>query len=102
MRQVRPPLLGAPVRFVLCALVFPVVLLHAQPPVEEPSWSRQFGTTRFDQANAIAVMDFNVYVAGDVIGALPGQVDEFPNVRSAFVRKYDRQGTVVWTRQFGG
>ena len=101
MRQVLPPSLRAPITFAVLACVFPLALLHAQLP-EEPSWSRQFGTPRFDQANGIAVMDFNVYVAGDVIGALPGQVDEFPTVRSAYVRKYDRQGTVVWTRQFGG
>jgi hypothetical protein len=102
MRQVLPPRLGARVTTIVAALVFSLALLHAQRPVEEPSWSRQFGTTRFDQANAIAVLDLNVYVAGDLIGALPGQVDEFPGVRSAFVRKYDSQGNVAWTRQFGG
>jgi len=101
MRRVSPSGLGAAVTSIV-AFVFPLALLHAQRPVEEPSWSRQFGTARFDQANAIAVLDLNVFVAGDVIGALPGQVDEFPNVRSAFVRKYDSQGNVAWTRQIGG
>ena len=101
MRQVSPQYLGAALASFVVALVFPLALLHAQLPVEEPSWSRQFGSTGFDQANGIAVLDLNVYVAGDVIGALPGQSNEFPMEKSGFVRKYDREGKVVWTRSIG-
>jgi hypothetical protein len=82
-------------------LALPPSLLHAQAPREEPSWGRQFGTARVDQANGIAVSDGSVYVVGDVTGALPGQTSEFPNEKGAFLRKYDFQGNVVWTRQFG-
>ena len=99
MRQI-PPSLGTAVTCIAVALVFPLTLLHAQLP-EEPSWARQFGTPRVDQANGIAVMDFNVYVAGDLIGALPGQTNKFPGEKSGFLRKYDRQGKIVWTRQIG-
>ena len=72
MRRVPPQYLGAAVTSVVVALAYPLTLLHAQLPVEEPSWSRQFGTANPDQANGIAVLDGNVYVVGDVIGALPG------------------------------
>ena len=86
----------------LAALLMPPValLLVAQrPPVM--SWSRQFGTPQFDQANGVAVLDGNVYVVGDVIGALPGQTSGGPSDRDAFVRRYDSTGNVTWTRQFG-
>ena len=101
MRRVSPPYLGAAVTSVVVALVFPLTLLHAQLPVEEPSWSRQFGTPQADQANGIAVLDRDVYVVGDVTGALPGESKEFPNEKSGFVRKYDYQGKVTWTRSVG-
>jgi len=101
MRRVPPPYLGAALSSVVVALVFPLTLLHAQLPVEEPSWSRQFGTPQPDQANGIAVLDGNVYVVGDVIGALPGESNEFPQEKSGFLRKYDYQGKVVWTRSIG-
>jgi beta-propeller repeat-containing protein len=99
MRQASPRL-GAWTTSLVVALVVPVALLHAQRAQVE-SWARQFGTARFDQANGIAVADFNVYVAGDAIGALPGQVSEFPQEVSGFVRKYDSKGTVVWTQTIG-
>lgn len=102
MRRVSPPYLGAAVTSVVVALVFPLALVRAAGPLPEPSWARQFGTDKFDQANGVAVRDFNVYVAGDAWGALPGQGVEFPNERSAFVRKYDRDGNIAWTHQFGG
>jgi hypothetical protein len=42
----------------------------------------------------------NLYVAGDVSGSLPGQTSA--GNRDAFVRKYDANGSVVLTWQFGG
>ncbi len=61
-------------------------------------WTRQFGTTAEDYANAIAVDATGVYVVGNTLGSLGG-----PNVGrwDAFVRKYDLNGNVVWTNQFG-
>ena len=62
-------------------------------------WARQFGTTGEDGARAVG-MDAagNVLVAGRTEGALvglgAGDLD-------AFVRKYDPDGAVRWTRQFG-
>lgn len=101
MRQVVPPSLGPSIAGLVVALVSSLVLVAAQQRPEEPSWGRQFGTARFDQANGVAVVDGNVYVVGDASGALPGQTAEFPNEKSAFVRKYDFQGKEIWTRQFG-
>ncbi|MBX3188594.1 MAG: SBBP repeat-containing protein [Labilithrix sp.] len=64
-------------------------------------WTRQFGTTGSDFAQAVrADGNGNVVVAGRVIGALPGQMFEGGN-GDAFVRKYDPAGAELWTRQFG-
>ena len=68
----------------------------------EQVWVRQFGggEAQSDAAFAVAVDgDGNVFVAGRTSGELPdkstwGGFD-------AFLRKYDAQGTEVWTKQFG-
>ena len=64
-------------------------------------WTRQFGTVANDQALAVAVDSTGVYVAGHTNAALPGQTLGSPGVDDAFVRKYDRNGNELWTRQFG-
>jgi hypothetical protein len=63
-------------------------------------WTRQFGTSGSDFADGIAVGRGGLFVAGSVHGALPGQVHG--GSFDAFVRRYDYDGTEVWTRQFGG
>lgn len=68
-------------------------------------WTRQFGSgTRpslspFDSAQAVAADSTGVYVAGFVSDTLPGQTAL--GGTDAFVRKYDPNGTELWTRQFG-
>ena len=62
-------------------------------------WTRQFGSTSLDQANGVAVDASGVYVAGETLGALSGQISA--GSKDAFVRKYDLLGTEVWTRQVG-
>src|SRR5262249_27173838 len=62
-------------------------------------WSNQFGTANHDQAYGIAADGAgSVYVtgstAGDMSGSSAGQND-------AFLRKYDANGAVQWTRQVG-
>ena len=59
-------------------------------------WTRQFGTTGGDQATGAAVDSSGVYVSGFAGFSLPGQ-----SAFGAFVRKYDRNGAELWTRQFG-
>ncbi len=63
------------------------------------SWTRQFGTTADDSATALTSgADGSIYVAGITGGALEGSNS---GCRDAFLRKYDVDGNVVWTRQFG-
>ncbi len=63
-------------------------------------WTRQFGSSSYDFAQAIAVDTAgNIYAAGYTQGTLPGQTSS--GSYDAFVRKYDASGNIVWTRQFG-
>jgi hypothetical protein len=63
-------------------------------------WTRQFGTSGGDLAMAVSAdSNGNVFVAGYAAAALQGQ--PFAGGRDAFVRKYDTNGTELWTRQFG-
>ena len=62
-------------------------------------WTRQFGSSGFDYGLGLSVDATGVYVAGRAAGAIPGQSSS--GVTDAFVRKYDFDGTEVWTRQFG-
>lgn len=62
-------------------------------------WTRQFGTAANDYTNGISIDASGVYVAGYTDGTLPGQ-SSFGD-RDAFVRKYDSDGTELWTLQFG-
>ena len=63
-------------------------------------WTRQFGTTGDDSSLALAIdSGGNVYVAGEVGDALPGQTGM--GSIDVWVRKYDSQGTELWTHQFG-
>jgi prepilin-type N-terminal cleavage/methylation domain-containing protein len=64
-------------------------------------WTKEFGSVGNDVVYT-SVPDAlgNVYVAGYVAGALPGQTYA-GGTFDAFVRKYDSAGTELWTRQFG-
>jgi hypothetical protein len=62
-------------------------------------WIRQFGTTRFDQARALAPDGAGgVLVAGRTDGSLGG-----PNAggRDVFLARYDSVGERLWILQFG-
>lgn len=63
-------------------------------------WTRQFGSGALDQAFGVAVdSNGNSYVAGFTDFVLPGETSA--GLEDAFVRKYDTNGNIVWTRQFG-
>jgi hypothetical protein len=63
-------------------------------------WTRQFGTAEDDGALGVAAgPQGEVYVSGWTNGTFPGQTCY--GGRDAFVRKYDSNGNVIWTRQFG-
>jgi hypothetical protein len=65
----------------------------------EVSWTRQFGNPGTEAASAVATDSSWIFVVGTTEGALPGQstLGDF----DAFLRVYDRDGSEVWTRQFG-
>src|SRR2546428_316514 len=60
-------------------------------------WNRTLGTPQIDYANAVAVDASGAYVGGLTFGTLPGET----GAGTAFIRKYDPSGSVMWTRQFG-
>jgi hypothetical protein len=63
-------------------------------------WTRQFGSPRNDSAShAVKDETGNLYVSGEVYGALPGQSDA--GSTDGYIRKYNGDGDEVWTRQFG-
>lgn len=65
----------------------------------DAQWTRQFGTFATEFANAVAADDLgNVYVAGQTDDTLGG-----PSLgsRDGFVRKYDTNGSLTWSRQVG-
>jgi Beta-propeller repeat len=62
-------------------------------------WTRQFGTSGFDEALGVSADASGIYVVGGTEGALPGQSGA--GSFDAFVRKYDAAGNELWTRQFG-
>jgi hypothetical protein len=62
-------------------------------------WTRQFGSGDYDEMGGVAAdADGNVYAAGMTFGDLEGD-----NMGSfdAFVRSYDGNGALRWTRQYG-
>jgi hypothetical protein len=63
-------------------------------------WTTQFGTSGFEQCNAITTDGLgNVYVSGFTEGELGGR----PNVGfyDVFVSKLDATGNLLWARMFG-
>ncbi|MBX3244177.1 MAG: SBBP repeat-containing protein [Acidobacteria bacterium] len=63
-------------------------------------WTRQFGTNSVDSGYAADTdPEGNIYVVGDTVGTFPGQTSS--GGTDAFVRKYDAEGNVLWTRQLG-
>jgi uncharacterized delta-60 repeat protein len=63
-------------------------------------WTRQFGTSGYDQAYAVAVDSTGIYVGGETWAAFSGQT--YLGDADGFVRKYDLSGNnVLWTSEFG-
>ena len=84
------------------ALTVPVsVAWWAAPAMAETTTViDQFGTASFDVGRALATdSSKNVYVAGQVGAALPGQTGV--GSYDGYLRKYTSSGSLDWTRQFG-
>jgi hypothetical protein len=62
-------------------------------------WTRQFGTPSYDEGLGIAGDATGIYVSGEVQASLSGQ--PYAGGMDEYVRKYDRDGNVLWTREFG-
>ncbi len=75
------------------------VFVHVLDANGDVRWSRQFGTSSADLGTAVAT-DRNglVYVGGTTSGAFEGVAG---GEEDAFVRAYDAEGALRWTRQFG-
>jgi hypothetical protein len=77
-----------------------VVFSWSQAPADQHTWLDQFGSLNSEQAAAVDAGNNAVYVAGWIdYGALEGLTSN--GSADAFVRCYDNNGLVVWTRQFG-
>jgi hypothetical protein len=85
----------------LAVVQFALLASRREPASAQGIWSRQFGSPAHDAATSVAVDAVgDTYVAGWTSGALPGQVFA-GGPRDAFIRRYDTDGNVAWTRQFG-
>ena len=63
-------------------------------------WRQQFGTPQEDSAESVSLdADGNLYIAGDTLGAIDGQVNQ--GSADFYVRKIDADGAWLWTRQIG-
>ena len=62
-------------------------------------WTRQFGTSSYDDAYGVSADASGVYVVGQTYGTFPRQTNL--GGYDAFVRKYNADGHEVWTTQFG-
>ncbi|MFG0284186.1 MAG: SBBP repeat-containing protein [Phycisphaerales bacterium JB039] len=89
-------------RLTIClsaALAAPAFLLVAPAAAQDLLWTRQLGTSAWDQSRAVAVdSEGNAYVSGSTRGSLGG-----PSAGDydAFLAKYDAAGALLWTRQLG-
>ena len=65
---------------------------------QSTTWARQFGTSWPDHASDVATDEAgNVFLAGQTGGVLPGQSRQ-GGLSDAYLRKYDREGNELWTR----
>ena len=100
LRNDTPVLLANHKAFFSLLAVLLVVMIGCERSPREQPWSDEFGSPGEDFASDLAVDGAgNVYVVGITGDALPGQ--KTFGEADAFLRKYDSEGTVLWTRQFG-
>ncbi len=62
-------------------------------------WTRQFGSSSDDATQKVTTDKHgNVYIAGTTRGSIAGRN---AGIRDPFVAKFDADGRLLWTRQFG-
>ena len=60
------------------------------------------GTAASEQGGGVAVANGKIYLTGTTIGTFPGQAVNGAGAHNQFVAQLDADGTVDWTRQYGG
>ena len=70
-----------------------------EPAAAVESWVRQYGSAGIDFSRDVVATDEAVYAVGASFGPLPGQTHA--GRLDAYVQKFDPDGNVVWTHQFG-
>lgn len=84
----------------IVVLAFGCIAISHDAQAQAIMWYRQFGSVTSSSDSVMGVdSDGNIYVLGTTQGALPGEVSA--GGADLYVRKYDRDGVVLWTRQFG-
>ena len=69
------------------------------PALAHPAdWLVQYGTSTIDTVNAVAADGVDVFAAGNTGGVMAG---EHAGGQDVYVRAFDSQGRIHWTRQFG-
>ena len=64
-------------------------------------WTRQWGTTQGDHANAVAVDPTgNILIAGTTTASIDGTTSNPFGDEHSFVSKLASDGTIIWTHQF--
>jgi fibronectin type 3 domain-containing protein len=87
---------------IICMVALLTTALAPSVPAEEAhevQWTHQFGSSFGTDASGIAVDGSGVYVAGVTNGSLSGQASL--GYQDLYLRRYDMDGTLDWTRQFG-
>jgi hypothetical protein len=74
-------------------------VVRSYSPRGELEWEDRFSAEDGAWAVDVAVDGDSVYVVGKAWGALPGQAPTDDS--NAYVRRYETDGALVWTRQFG-
>lgn len=62
-------------------------------------WARQFGTAGIDTGIGVVTDGTDVYIVGYTEGTLSGETSS--GGRDAYIRKYDTDGNILWTEQYG-
>ncbi len=63
-------------------------------------WVKQIGTSELDRAHGVAVdTTGNIFLVGDTEGSFQGFRNE--GQMDVFIQKYDEEGALLWTKQFG-
>ena len=65
-------------------------------------WTLQIAASDWCEIRGISVDASGLYVAGSFEGSLPGHPALGATLADAFVRKYDFDGNLIWTRVFAG